>query len=158
MAALSATGGMYFEEYEVGQTIITEGRTITEADVVNFAGVSGDFNPMHTDAAYAEKTPFGKRVAHGALVLAVATGLAYRMRFMEGTVLAFRSINEWKFSAPVFLGDTIHCEVEVSETKPASRLGGGVVTFNVKVLNQQGESVQRGSWSVIIASRPSAEA
>lgn len=147
-------GGMYFEDYQIGQTIRTEGRTITEADIVNFAGLSGDFNPMHTDAAFAAKTPFGKRVAHGALIFSIATGLAYRMRFLEGTVLAFRGIEEWKFSSPVFIGDTIHCEVEISETKEAKRLGGGMVTFHVKVVNQEGQMVQKGAWVVLVASRP----
>lgn len=156
MSELMTVSGLYFEEFEVGQTTTTDGRTITEADVVNFAGVSGDFNPMHTNEAYAVSTPFGKRVAHGALVLSVATGLAYRMRFMEGTVLAFRSIDEWKFSAPVYLGDSIHCEVEVIETKPAKRMGGGIVTFAIKVINQAGNTVQKGNWSVIIASKPEA--
>lgn len=148
------TGGLYFEDYELGKTIVTDGRTITEADIVNFAGISGDFNPMHTNAAYAEKTPFGQRVAHGALVFSIATGLAYRMRFLEGTVLAFRSIDEWKFSAPVMIGDTIYCEVEVVELKEASKLGGGVVTFSVKVYNQDKKAVQKGKWSVIVASKP----
>lgn len=148
------TGGLYFEDYELGKTIVTDGRTISEADIVNFAGISGDFNPMHTNAAYAEKTPFGQRVAHGALVFSIATGLAYRMRFLEGTVLAFRSIDEWKFSAPVMIGDTIHCEVEVVELKEASKLGGGVVTFSVKVYNQDKKAVQKGKWSVIVASKP----
>lgn len=148
------TGGLYFEDYELGKTIVTDGRTIAEADIVNFAGISGDFNPMHTNAAYAEKTPFGQRVAHGALVFSIATGLAYRMRFLEGTVLAFRSIDEWKFSAPVMIGDTIHCEVEVVELKEASKLGGGVVTFSVKVYNQDKKAVQKGKWSVIVASKP----
>lgn len=154
MTEFRSANGMYFEEYEVGQTIITEGRTITDADIVNFAGISGDFNPLHTDESYASKSPFGKRVAHGALVLSIATGLAYRMRFLEGTVLAFRSIDEWKFSAPVYIGDTIRCEVKVTEVKEAKRLGGGMVTFDVKVLNQEDKMVQRGMWSILVASKP----
>lgn len=109
---------------------------------------------MHTDAAYAAKTPFGQRVAHGALIFSVATGLAYRMRFLEGTVLAFRSVDEWKFSLPVFLGDTICCDVEVTDLKEAKKLGGGMVTFSVKVLNQDDKTVQKGSWTVLVASKP----
>ena len=154
MAQLTTASGMYFEEYAIGQTIRTGGRTITEADIVNFAGLSGDFNPMHTNAAFAEKTPFGKRVAHGALIVAIATGLAYQMRFLEGTVLAFRAIDEWKFSSPVFIGDTIHCDVEITETKEAKKLGGGMVTFSVKVINQENKTVQKGVWTVLVASRP----
>ncbi|MCL4877839.1 MAG: MaoC family dehydratase N-terminal domain-containing protein [Anaerolineae bacterium] len=151
---MSDAKGLYFEDYELGRTIVTDARTITEADVVNFAGLSGDFNPMHTDAVYAAKTPFGQRVAHGALVFSIATGLAYRMRFLEGTVLAFRSVDEWKFSAPVLIGDTVYCDVEVAELKEASKLGGGIVTFSVKVYNQDKKVVQKGKWSVIVASRP----
>jgi 3-hydroxybutyryl-CoA dehydratase len=155
MSELKVSNGMYFEEFEVGMTIQSDGRTITEADVVNFAGISGDFNPMHTDARYAATTPFGQRVAHGALVFSIATGLMYRLRFLEGTVIAFRSIDEWKFSMPVYLGDSIVCEIEVTETKEAKRLGGGQVTVAVKVVNQDGKVVQRGSLTVIVASRPS---
>lgn len=148
------TTGMYFEEYEVGQKIRTEGRTVTEADVVNFAGLSGDFNPMHTDAAYAATTPFEQRVAHGALIFAIATGLAYRLRILEGTVLSFRAINEWKFSAPVFFGDTISCELEVAALKATAKLGGGIVTLTVRVYNQDDKLVQKGSWAVLVASKP----
>src|SRR5574341_2664950 len=125
MAELNVVNGKYFEEYEVGQKIRTEGRTITEADVMNFAGISGDFNPLHTDAVYAGQGPFGQRVAHGALGFSIATGLAYRTRILEGTVLAFRAVEEWKFSAPIYLGDTIHCEIEVTEIREARKLGGG---------------------------------
>jgi acyl dehydratase len=148
------TRGLYFEEYTQGQSIKTEGRTITEADLVAFAGISGDFNPMHTDAAYAAQTPFGKRVAHGALVFSIATGLAYRTRILEQTVIAFRSVNEWKFSSPVYIGDTVHCELQVAELKEAKKLGGGIVTLEIKVINQEGKTVQKGSWSVIVASQP----
>jgi acyl dehydratase len=154
MAELKVTRGMYFEEFEVGMTIQSDGRSITEADIVNFAGVSGDYNPMHTDAVYAASTPFGQRVAHGALVFSIATGLLYRLRFLEGTVLAFRSIDEWKFSMPVMIGDRIYCEIEVVEVKEARRLGGGQVTISVKVINQDGKTVQKGNLTVIVASKP----
>jgi acyl dehydratase len=100
--------GLFFEEFQIGQKMRTPGRTITETDVVNFAGISGDFTSIHTDAEYTKSTPFGQRVAHGVLILSVITGLAARSGFMEGTVLAFREINQWKFSRPVFIGDTIH--------------------------------------------------
>jgi acyl dehydratase len=154
MTELKVTRGMYFEEFEVGMTIRSDGRTITEADIVNFAGVSGDYNPMHTDAVYAATTPFGQRVAHGALVFSIATGLLYRLRFLEGTVLAFRSIDEWKFSQPVLIGDSLYCEIEVVEVKEARRLGGGQVTVSVKVINQDGKTVQKGNLTVIVASKP----
>ncbi len=150
----SAQRGMYFEEFAPGQKIITAGRTITEPDVVAFAGLSGDFNQLHTDAEFARTTPFGQRVAHGLCVLSIATGLAVQTGLLEGTTLAFREINEWKFSQPVFFGDTIHAELEVVETKAFPRLGGGLVVLAVTVKNQKGEPAHRGKWSVLMASRP----
>lgn len=146
--------GMYFDEFQVGQRIITAGRTITEADIVHFAGLSGDFNQIHTDAQYSQGSPFGQRVAHGLLVLSIASGLAVQTGVMEGTVLAFREINEWKFSRPVFIGDTIHAELEVKETRELRRIGGGAVVIDVEVKNQNGEVVNRGVWTALIALRP----
>ncbi|NJL94667.1 MAG: dehydratase [Anaerolineae bacterium] len=155
--AFSPASGLFFEQFTIGQAITTDGRTVTETDVVNFAGLSGDYNPMHTNAVFAASTPFGQRVAHGALVFSLATGLAFQMRFLSGTVLAFRGVDEWKFSAPVLIGDTIHCAIEVEALKPAARLGGGMVTFKVKVVNQEGKSVQSGRWTVLVASQSSSD-
>lgn len=146
--------GMYFEEFEIGQIVQTPGRTITETDIVHFAGLSGDFNQMHVDAAYSEKSYFGKRVAHGLLVLSVASGLSVQTGLMEGTVIAFREINEWKFLKPVFIGDTVHAELEIVETKALRRIGGGSVTIDVRVKNQDNEIVMKGVWTALIASRP----
>ncbi len=147
--------GMYFEEFAAGQTIVTPARTVTEHDVVGFAGLSGDFNQLHTDAEFAKTTPFGQRVAHGLCVLSIVSGLAAQCGAIEGTVLAFREISEWKFSLPVFIGDTIHAELVVAETKPFPRLGGGLVDLALSVKNQKGETVHRGKWRVLMASRPS---
>lgn len=146
--------GMYFEEFELGQKITTPARTITEADVVAFAGVSGDFNSIHTDESYAKDTPFGQRVAHGLLCLSIASGLAVRTGVLENTVIAFREIESWKFSLPVFLGDTIRAELEVIEAKPFPRLGGGSLTLTIDVLNQDDQSVMKGRWNVLVQSRP----
>src|SRR4030043_2092813 len=104
MAKIFSQRGMWFEEFEVGQQIITPGRTITESDIVSFAGLSGDYNQIHTDLEYAGATPFGQRVAHGLLGLAVASGLANRTGILEGTVIAFREINNWKFTRSAFMG------------------------------------------------------
>lgn len=144
--------GMYFEELDLGLKITTKGRTITEADVVNFAGLSGDFNPLHVNSAFAAGTEFGQRIAHGALVLSIATGLTYQAGFMEDTVMAFLNL-EWKYSAPTFLGDTVYCVVEVTELKLMRRLGGGKVTLDVKVLNQDDKVIQKGEWTVLVRSR-----
>ncbi|MFW5940568.1 MAG: MaoC/PaaZ C-terminal domain-containing protein [Chloroflexota bacterium] len=143
--------GRYFEEFEVGQTIVTAGRTITEGDIVRFAGLSGDFNQIHTDASYAEAGMFGERIAHGLLVLSIASGLAVQTGMIEGTVLAFREL-EWKFSRPVMIGDTVHAVIEVVETKALARLGGGNVTMKVSVLNQRDEVVHRGTWIMLVQS------
>ncbi len=149
-----AQRGMYFEEFEIGQKVVSTPRTVTEADVVAFAGLSGDYNQIHTDAAYAATTPFGQRIAHGLCVMAIISGLITRTGVMEGTVLAFREITEWKFSKPVFFGDTVHAELEVIETRAIPRLGGGSVTIKIGVVNQNGEVCQTGKWSVLMLSRP----
>lgn len=146
--------GMYFEEFSVGQRIVSPGRTITEADVLAFAGVSGDFNSIHTDAEYAQGTPFGQRVVHGLLVLSVASGLAVRTGVMEGTVIAFREVGNWKFSLPVFIGDTIHVVLTVEKSKRLPRLGGGSLVLGVQVVNQEQKIVMKGQWTVLVQSKP----
>ena len=147
--------GYYFEEFSVGQRIVTAARTVTEHDIVSFAGTSGDFNQIHTDAEFSKNTPFGQRVAHGLLGLAIASGLAMRTGVLEGTVIAFREIYEWKFSKPIFIGDTIHVEMLVQETKSLPRMGGGSVTIQLSVINQHRETTMKGSWTVLVASKPS---
>ncbi len=147
------TQGLFFEEFQLGQKLETVGRTITETDVVNFAALSGDYNRIHTDAAYAAATPFGQRIAHGLCVSAIASGLMVRTNIMEGTVLAFREINEWKFSRPVFFGDTIHVQSEVVELKALPRLKGGAVTIKLDVVNQKGEVCQTGRWTMLMLSK-----
>jgi len=146
--------GLYFEEFNIGQKTVTVGRTITESDIVTFAGMSGDFNLIHTDAEYSKQTPFGQRVAHGLLGLSIASGLAARTGILEGTVLAFREINEWKFVKPIFIGDTMHAELNVTETKALPRIGGGSVTIMIEIKNQNSEVCQRGSWTVLMMSKP----
>jgi len=151
---IPAVRGMYFEEFEVGQKMISPGRTITESDVVGFAGLSGDFNRIHTDKQYAANSPFGARVSHGLLGLSIASGLALRTGILEGTVMAFREIIGWKFTKPVYLGDTIHVEMEITETKAMRRLGGGSVILQMDVKNQDGVTVMKGSWNTLVMSKP----
>jgi acyl dehydratase len=146
--------GLYFEEFHEGQKIVTAGRTIAESDIMTFAGLSGDFNQIHTDAEFSRGTPFGQRVAHGLLGAAITSGLAMRTGVLEGTVIAFREINEWKFIKPVFIGDTIHAELTVTETKAIPRLKGGSVSIAFDVRNQKEETVMRGTWIVLVASKP----
>jgi acyl dehydratase len=153
-ATLRRPRGRYFEDFEVGDRVVSAGRTITEADVVLFAGISGDYNPLHTDAEYAKTMMFGERVAHGLLGLAVASGLAMQLGFLEGTVEAFTGL-EWKFRAPIKFGDTIHVEAEVAQRRAMG--SGGMIVFNMAVINQRGETAQKGQWSVIVRGRPAAE-
>jgi acyl dehydratase len=153
MADTYVARGKHFEEFSQGDIAVSAGRTITEADIVNFAGVSGDYTQIHTNAEFARQSFFGQRVAHGVLLMAIATGLLAQLGFIEGTVLAFREIT-WKFRLPVFIGDTIHVQAAVANLKAMKRLGGGAVTFDVQVINQGGEVVQSGQWIVLIASQP----
>ena len=154
MANILSKRGMWFEEFEVGQQIITPDRTITESDIVSFAGLSGDYNQIHTDAEFARKTPFGQRVAHGLLGLSIASGLAMRTGVLEGTVIAFREINNWKFSNPIFIGDTIHAELNILEMKPIPRLGGGSLIIEIAVINQREIVTMKGTWMVLVSNKP----
>jgi len=146
--------GLYFEAFEIGQKFVSAARTITEADIVAFAGLSGDYNQLHTDAEFSKGTPFGQRVAHGLLVTSIASGLIAQSGLIEGTVLAFREIENWKFTRPTFIGDTVYVETGVLETKALPRLGGGAVVIEVSVVNQRNETVMKGKWTVLIASKP----
>lgn len=145
--------GMYFEEFSTETSIVSAGRTITEADLVNFAGLSGDYNLIHTDAEFAKATPMGERIAHGMLVLSIATGLANQLGFMEGTVIAFVSL-EWKFKRPIKIGDTVHVTARVKQTKAMHAVGGGLVTLDVRLLNQRDELTQQGEWTILVKSKP----
>jgi acyl dehydratase len=145
---LARPAGLYFEEFAIGDQVESVGRTITETDVVNFAALSGDWNLIHTDAEYSKSQLFGQRVAHGLLILSIASGQAVRLGFMEETVMAFRGL-EWKFQRPVFIGDTIRLRVTVEEKKEMRRIGGGVVIFKLEVINQKDEICQRGTWEIL---------
>lgn len=146
--------GLYFEEFSVGQKITSVGRTVTEGDIMTFAGLTGDYNQIHTDAAFAATTQFGQRIAHGLLGLSIAVGLLMRTGALEGTVLAFREIVEWKFVKPVFIGDTLRVEMEVKELKAMPRIGGGQALVALDVKNQKDETLMRGTLAVLVASKP----
>jgi len=144
--------GAFFEDFTVGQKLVSPSRTVTETDVTIFAGLSGDYNPLHTDAEFAGSTRFGKRIAHGLLGLSIASGLAARLGFIDGTAEAFLGL-DWKFRGPIYIGDTIHVNIEVSRTKPMKRLGGGIVSFNIEVINQSKKAVQKGVWRILVRGR-----
>ena len=146
--------GKYFEEFEVGMSFTSPGRTVTESDIVSFAGLSGDYTQIHTDVEFSKQTPVGRRVAHGLLGLAIASGLAVRTGVLEGTVIAFREISDWKFVKPIFIGDTVRVVQNVLEVKALPRLGGGAINIGLKILNQNDEIVMKGIWKVLVASSP----
>ncbi len=153
MAEIAIQRGLYFEEFIVGDTVTSAARTITEADIVGFAALSGDWNAIHVDAEFAKSQMFGERIAHGLLGLSIASGLAVRLGFIEDTVIAFMGL-DWKFRAPIKIGDTIHMHAQITEKKPMPRLGGGLITLNVEVLNQRGEVTQKGTWSMLMKLKP----
>jgi 3-hydroxybutyryl-CoA dehydratase len=153
MSTLPLKTGLFFEDFEAGQKVSSAGRTMTEHDIVTFAGLSGDFNQIHTDAEFAKATPFGQRISHGLLGLAIASGLAVQTGILGANVMAFREVAEWKFVKPIFIGDTIHVEMEIMEAKALPRLGGGSVTLSVHVNNQKNETAMKGQWTVLVKNR-----
>ena len=144
---------LYFEDFAVGEEHVTRGRTITEADIMNFAGLSGDFIELHTNEEYARQSPFGRRIAHGMLTLSISTGLMTRMNLITDTVVAFYGIDKLRFVKPVFIGDTIHVKKKVADTM-AKGGTAGVVTFDTSVLNQNGEAVLVYRDKLVIKKRP----
>ena len=146
--------GLYFEEFAVGQKIVSVGRTVTEDNIMTFAGLTGDYNQIHTDAEFARGTQFGQRIAHGLLGMSIAVGLLMRTGVLEGTVMAFREIVEWKFIKPIFIGDTLRVEMEVKDLKAMPRVGGGLAMVGMDVKNQKNESLMRGTLAVLVASKP----
>lgn len=146
--------GMYFEDFSLEQKMVTQKRTITEDDIMTFAKLSGDDNRIHTDPEFSKTTMFGRQIAHGLLGLSIASGLAWQTGILDGTVIAFREVSEWKFVKPVFIGDTIYVDMLVKEVKALPRIGGGSVTITLEVKNQNEEVCHRGQWTVLMMSKP----
>ena len=141
--------GLTFERFNVGDVFVCPARTVTEADTVNFAGIAGDYNPLHTDEEFGKTTPFGSRIAHGVLGLAIATGQANQLGVFEGTTIALMQ-QVVKYVGAVKFGDTIHLELKVAEKKETSKTDRGVVTFETTVLNQHGKPVIEGQWTLMM--------
>ncbi len=141
----------HFEEFEEGQTFESVGRTVTEADFVLHSAFSGDWTELHTNRHYADEEYFGERVAHGPMTFILATGFVYRCGFLERTVLAFLGMNYMDIPAPVYMGDTISLDMEVTETKElSSRDDAGLVTIDTTMTNQDGEEVFAGDMKFMI--------
>ncbi len=145
--------GRYWDDFTVGETFETAARTVEAGDVSLFAGLSGDFNPLHLNEEFAKTTPFGGRVAHGILTLAISNGHQNQLGIFEGTTLALLGIDRIRFTGPVRLGDTVHTAMTIKETKPSSKPDRGVVTYEVAVRNQKGETVMHCEQSVLMMRR-----
>jgi len=146
---MSDSRGLTFEQFEIGKKFRSQARTVTEADVVTFAGLSGDFNPLHTDAEFGKTTPFGQRIAHGMLVVAMATGMAQWTGVFEGTTIALME-QTIRYKGAVKFGDTVYLELEVLDKKETSKPDRGVVRFAARVRNQQDEVVVDGEWVTLM--------
>jgi len=141
--------GLTFEEFEIGTTYESQARTITEADVVNFAGLSGDYNPLHTDAEFAKATPFGERIVHGMLTVAISTGMSNWTGLFAGTTIALMEQNI-KYKGAVKFGDTVRLQLEVAEKKETSKPDRGIVKFAARMLNERDELVVDMQWTLLM--------
>jgi len=146
----------YLEDFEIGEKAVSPGRTVTEADVVMFASLSGDWNELHTNAEYMKNSPFGQRIAHGMLTLSIASALIMRTSGRPPVeVLAFLGMDKVRFVAPVFIGDTIRVESEVIEARPSKSMpGAGILKSKNTVKNQRDEDVATWETAVMVSMRP----
>ena len=145
------TVGLFFEQWKVGDSHTTAGRTVTETDIVVFAGLSGDYNPLHTNEEFCKTTQFGTRVAHGPLVYAIAAGLLFQLHLYDDTLIAFLGFENLRFTRPVKIGDTLHAKVTVLETtESSSKPDRGVMKRQLQVINQRGEVVQEGVQAFLL--------
>ena len=141
--------GLTYEEFEIGAVYETQGRTMTEGEVMTFAGLSGDFNPLHTNAEYAKTTPFGERIAHGMLTVAISTGMANQTGLMAGTTIALLE-QTIKYKSPVKFGDTVHLRMEVTEKRETSKPDRGIVILAAQMVNQRDEVVVDMIWTQLM--------
>jgi acyl dehydratase len=147
-----ASKSLFFEDFQQGDKFYTKTRTITETDIISFAGLSGDYTLIHTDKEFAAQTPHKGIIAHGLLCMAIVSGLVARLGFGEDTAIALRNI-DWKFSLPVYPGDTVNAVLNVTKTKALPKNEGGMVDFFIETFNQEGKKVQSGNWRSIFKSK-----
>jgi acyl dehydratase len=146
--------GLYWEDWEIGAEFESPARTVTEADIVMFAGLSGDYNPLHVNEEYCKTTIFGTRIAHGPLVYAIAAGLLFQLHLYDDTLIAFLGFENLKFTGPVKPGDTIHAKIKVLEKRESSRPDRGVMKRGLQVFNQRGEVVQEAVQNFLLKRKP----
>jgi acyl dehydratase len=145
---------LLWEDLATGDVAYSAGRTITETDVVNFCGLSGDFNWFHTDKVAAEESVFGQRVAHGMLVASIATGLQVGQMEPKIATAAFMGLKDWQFRGAVFFNDTIRVKRTIGEkSEHPKNASQGFVTYEVEVLNQDDKVVQKGAWNMLVRRR-----
>ena len=144
---------LYWEDLNEGDESISGGRTITETDVVGFAGLSGDFNSFHIDEEAAKASFFGKRVAHGMLISSIATGLQVGQMEPKARTAAFLGLSDWQFRGAVFFGDTIRVKRTIGPKKEWKSPNQGFVEYHIEVLNQEDKVVQKGVWNMLIFRR-----
>jgi acyl dehydratase len=144
------SGALYFDDVEIGQSWISPSRTITETDVINFAGITGDFNPLHVDQQFASGSHFGQRIAHGLLGLSWVAGLGSQSPFMK--TVAFLSIQQWTFLKPLVFGDTVHVRTEIKDKSLSGRRYGRIL-WQRSLINQRGETVQQGIFETVVETK-----
>ena len=147
--------GLFWEDWELGKSFISSARTVTETDIVMFAGISGDYNPLHINEEHCKKTQFGTRIAHGPLVYAIAAGLLFQLHLYDDTLIAFLGFENLRFTKPVKIGDTIHAKVTVTELTEKYKADRGVMKRLLQVINQNGDVVQEGVQDFLLHKRPS---
>lgn len=141
--------GLYLEEFALDRPLITRSRTVGEGDITLFAGLVGDYNPLHVDEEYCAGTQFGGRIAHGPLTMSMAIGLMSQLNLIDGTALALLNV-DWDFRAPVRIGDTVHARVTPTGKKPTQKPGRGTLTLRFEVMNQRSEVVQIGTMTLLM--------
>ncbi len=145
--------GWFLEDFETGKTYRSMARTVTETDVVNFAGLSGDFNPLHMDEEYARsESIFGKRIAHGMLGPVLMTGLSNQMGIFAGTTIAFLELSI-RYPAPLEIGATVHLEMTPTDLHHSSKPGRGVLTLDANLVDQNGRVITQCVWKLMMKSK-----
>lgn len=144
---------LYFEDFEAGQEFDSTGRTITEADLTMFSMLSGDWNPIHADADFAKTTRYGERVVHGALGIAIATGMMHQLGIFEKSAVAMTSIQEWQFRAPILIGQTLRLRMKILDKNAGSSPRVGKVFRELLMIDQHGKTVQQGKSDVLVLKR-----